>query len=84
MTDSERIKYLEGREQGLDRLCQSLVNHIQEFWPDLPTGLEWRIGFGMELRKLIKGLEKGDSIKTRRGQGQRDVLAEFEAKYFSR
>ena len=84
MTDAERIKYLEGKVQGLDRLNQVLINHIQNFWPDLPTGLEWRIGFRAELVRLIADLEKSDTIKTHLAQGQRDALAEFESKFFSR
>ena len=84
MNDAERIEYLEGKVQGLDRLNQVLVNHIQGFWRDLPTGLEWRIAFRAQLVDLITGLEKGNAIVTLRGQGQRDALAEFETKFFSR
>ena len=84
MDDTEHIEYLEGKVQGMERLCQVLINHIEGFWGDLPTGLEWRLGFRTELVDLIAGLEKGDAIITLRGQGQRDALAEFSSKFFSR
>ena len=84
MNERERIEYLEGKVQGLDRLNQVLVNHIQGFWGDLPTGLEWRIAFRTQLCSLIADLEKSDTIKTHIAQGQRDALAEFESKFFSR
>ena len=84
MDDADQVEYLEGKVQGLDRLSQTLVNSIQNLWGDLPTGLEWRIGFREELLALIEDLEKGNAIVTRRGQGQRDALAEFESKFFSR
>ena len=84
MEDADQVEYLEGKVQGLERLSQVLVNSTQNLWGSLPTGLEWRIAFRAELVDLITGLEKGNSIVTRRGQGQRDALAEFESKFFSR
>ena len=84
MNEIERMEYLEGKVKGLDRLSQVLVNHIETFWKDLPSGLEWRIGFQTELLDLIAGLEKGNSIMTPLGKGQRDAIAEFASKLFSR
>ena len=84
MNQAERIEYLERKVQGLDRLNQALVEQIQSLWPDLATGVEWRIGFRSELVDLIQGLEESPVILTLRGQGQRDALAEFESKFFSR
>ncbi len=84
MDDADQVEYLEGKVQGLERLSQALVNSTQDLWGDLPSGLEWRIGFRAQLVDLITGLEKGNAIVTRRGQGQRDALAEFESKFFSR
>ena len=40
MDATEQIEYLEGKAQGMERLCQVLINHIEGFWGDLPTGLE--------------------------------------------
>ena len=81
---TEQIAYLEGKVQGMERLSQVLINHAQTLWMDLPTGLEWRIGLRTELVNLIASLEKGDSIITLRGQGQRDALAQFQSEFFSR
>ena len=83
MNEAERIEYLEGKVLGLDRLSQVLVNSVQNLWGDLPTGLEWRIAFRAQLVDLLAGLEEGDAIRTLRGQGQRDALAEFESHFFS-
>ena len=84
MTDTERIEYLEGRVQGLDRLSQALIETTQSLWPDIATGMEWRVAFRTQLVDLIAGLEKSNTIRTLRAQGQRDALAEFESKFFSR
>ena len=84
MTDTERIEYLEGKVQGLDRLSQVLIETTQSLWPDIATGMEWRVAFRTQLVDLLAGLEEGDTIVTLRGQGQRDALAEFESKFFSR
>ena len=83
MNEADQREYLEGKVQGLERLCQALINSTEQLWGDLPSGLEWRLGFRSELVDLIAGLEKGNAIITIRAQGQRDALAEFASKFFS-
>ena len=83
MTDAEEKEYMEGKIQGLTRMCEVLVNHIEGFWLDIPTGLEWRIAFRTELSNIVAGLEKSPEILTTYGKGQRDAIAEFTSHFFS-
>lgn len=83
MDDAER-EYLEGKIVGLRRVCIALLYHIgNSRWADLPTRIEWTLGFSEQLDMLITGLEKSPVILTPRGKGQRDAIAEIKANLFS-
>ena len=58
MTDAERIEYLEGKVQGLERLSQALVDSTERLWGNLPAGLEWRLGLRTVLVASLKALRK--------------------------
>ena len=82
MDDTDR-EFMEGKIQGLERICLLFIRNRGTWWPDVASRIEWEIMFSNELTNLIAKLEDGPTADSPRGQGQLESIRELQSKLIS-